>query len=248
VALREDMERQGSFLFKTRSYIFVFILPFFLLALGQSGNFQHFYGKTIAALWEILCVGIAFLGLAFRASVAGYVPRGTSGRNTQTQVADTLNTKGVYSLVRNPLYLANFFMALGILLFIKVWWLVIVGVIGFLLYYERIVFAEEEFLRKKFANTYLEWALKTPIFLPRFKNWQKPDLRFSFKTVLRREHSTFFSLVASFTFLHIALSSLAHKKFTIDFGWALFFVIGLIIYFGLRILKKKTTLLNVEGR
>ncbi|MGB8874133.1 MAG: hypothetical protein WCC75_12145, partial [Desulfobaccales bacterium] len=44
----------------------------------------------------------------------GLPPRGTSGRNTQGQVAETLNTTGIYSLVRNPLYLGNFLIWLGL--------------------------------------------------------------------------------------------------------------------------------------
>ncbi|MGC9453013.1 MAG: methyltransferase family protein, partial [Oceanipulchritudo sp.] len=51
---------------------------------------------------------------------------GTSGRNTKQQVAYSLNTTGFYSVVRNPLYLGNFFMYLGIALFTHHWWLVLV--------------------------------------------------------------------------------------------------------------------------
>lgn len=44
----------------------------------------------------------------------GQVPKGTSGRNTSQQVADTLSTDGVYSVVRHPLYLGNFLMCMGV--------------------------------------------------------------------------------------------------------------------------------------
>ncbi|GAI74444.1 unnamed protein product [marine sediment metagenome] len=40
-------------------------------------------------------------------------------------------------------------------------------------YYERIIFAEEEFLRKTFGDSYLKWAEQTPTFLPKCKNWKK---------------------------------------------------------------------------
>jgi protein-S-isoprenylcysteine O-methyltransferase Ste14 len=89
--------------------------------------------------------------------VAGYVPRGTSGRNTRWQVAETLNTTGMYSIVRNPLYLGNFIIVLGILLFVQVWWIVVIGIVGFWFFYERIVFTEEGFLRRKFGTVFLEW-------------------------------------------------------------------------------------------
>ena len=34
--------------------------------------------------------------------------KNTSGRNTHDQVADSLNTSGIYSIVRHPLYVGNF--------------------------------------------------------------------------------------------------------------------------------------------
>ncbi len=56
---------------------------------------------------------ISFFGLALRVIVVGHAPYGTSGRNTREQVADTLNTTGMYSIVRHPLYLANYLIILG---------------------------------------------------------------------------------------------------------------------------------------
>lgn len=89
----------------------------------------------------------------------GYTPKKTSGRNTKKgQVADYLNTKGMYSIVRNPLYLGNFFMGLGIFLFLCIWWVEFIYTLVFMLYYERIIFAEEQFLVKKFKQQYMEWA------------------------------------------------------------------------------------------
>ena len=59
----------------------------------------------------------------------GFAPRGTSGRNTLGQVAEVLNTSGMYSVVRNPLYLGNFVIWLGLALFIKVWWCILIVVL-----------------------------------------------------------------------------------------------------------------------
>ena len=60
---------------------------------------------------------ISFLGEAIRIFTVAYTPAGTSGRNTKQQLADTLNTTGIYSLLRHPLYLGNFFMFLDTFIF-----------------------------------------------------------------------------------------------------------------------------------
>jgi hypothetical protein len=144
--------------------------------------------------------------------------------------------------------LGNFIIFLGITLFVEVWWFTVIAVLAFWLYYERIIFAEEEFLRKKYGVLFLEWAEKTPAFLPKFKNWQQPSLPFSVRNVLQREYSSFFGIIASFTFLEIAGEIFAEGKLELDLAWAILFIIGLIIYLTLRMLKKKTRVLDVEGR
>lgn len=248
MALREDFEKQGAWFFKWRSYLPFVCMPIVLLALRKSGYIERVYGDTVDLIWGFLCFGFSLIGFAIRILVAGYVPRGTSGRNTQSQVAETLNTTGMYSVVRNPLYLGNFFMVMGAVLFIQVWWLALIVTVGFWIYYERIVFTEEEFLRKKFGSLFLDWAEKTPFIVPRLKNWQKPSLPFALKTVLRREFSTFFSLVCTFTFLDFATNLCAKGKFGLRSSWAIVFAIGFLTYFTLLFLKKKTKVLNVSGR
>lgn len=248
MALREAIEKQGNFLFRWRSYLPIIIVLFSLFALPYSEWIERFFGSKAQAIWEIICLLISFSGLLVRCITAGYVPRGTSGRNIKSQAATELNTTGMYSVIRNPLYFGNFIIVLGILLFIGVWWLLIIGVAGFWLYYERIVFAEEEFLRKKFGDSFMSWADKTPAFWPKLSNWKKPNLDLSFRTVLRREFSTFFAIVASFTFIGVLTDLFAKKKLEIGLGWIIFFTAGLAIYYTLRTLKIKTKVLDVEGR
>jgi hypothetical protein len=154
----------------------------------------------------------------------------------------------MYSIVRHPLYFGNFLIVLGLTLFTQVWWFVLAVGLLFLVYYERIVFAEEEFLRQRFGGLYLEWADQTPAFWPRFRNWKQPSLPFSFRTVLRRENSSAFAVVASFTFLEIAGDLVVERKLELDLGWGIAFSVALVVYLILRSLMKKTRVLHVEGR
>jgi protein-S-isoprenylcysteine O-methyltransferase Ste14 len=248
MALREDIEKQGSWLFKWRSYLPLLGIPVFVIAIRQSGILEKKFGDSVGDFWGSCAITISFLGLFVRCLTVGYVPRGTSGRNTQSQVAEVLNTTGMYSISRNPLYLGNFIIVFGITLFIQVWWLALLVWFGFWLYYERVMFAEEEFLRSKFKDQFIKWAQNTPIVIPRFRNWKKTELGFSFKTILRREFSTFFSIVVTFFFLEILTNFFTQSRFIVSSSWIIFFVVSLGIYLTFFILKKKTKLLNVVGR
>ena len=248
MALREDLEKQGSWLFRWRSYLPLLVIPVLLIALRDLRILERVLSDDADDFWGSFSVAVSFLGLAVRFLTAGYVPRGTSGRNTKSQVAESLNTTGMYSIVRNPLYLGNFIILVGITFFIEVWWFALITWVGFWMYYERIIFTEEEFLRKKFAGRFLAWAEKTPAVMPRFKNWQKPDLPFSFKTAVRREFSTYMSIVASFFFLEAGYVFLTQRRLIPNPSWVIFFIVSLAIYFVVLLLKKKTKLLNVPGR
>ncbi len=248
MALREDLERQGAWLFRWRSYLPLLFIPLFVIALYSSGSIERIFGDDVANFWGSVSICVSFLGLAIRGFTVGSVTRGTSGRNTRGQAAEKLNTTGMYSITRNPLYLGNFLIIFGVTLFIQVWWLALIVWIGFWPYYERIIFTEEEFLRKKFGSEFTDWAQRVPVVIPRFKNWRKPKLPFLFRTFLRREFSTYFAIVAVYFFLEIARGMLVEKQFFVSNSWLIFFLVSMAIYYTLLILKKKTHILDAAGR
>ena len=110
-------------------------------------------------------------------------PAGTSGRNTREQVANTLNRTGIYSVVRHPLYLGNYLIILGFALWPHVWWLIVLTSCFYALYYERIMLAEENFLRQRFGETFEKWSAQTPAFLPKFRGWKPSAVPFCWRTV-----------------------------------------------------------------
>jgi len=248
MALKDEFEKHGEWLFRRRSYLPFLILPILLVALKNSEGLEQAFGNLADGLWEAFCIVISLAGFTVRCITVGFVPAGTSGRNTERQIAESLNTTGVYSIVRHPLYLGNFFIFLGFALFIEVWWFTLIAVLAFWLYYERIIFREEEFLRRKFRDAFLEWAQKTPAFIPNFRNWQPATLPFSFKNVLQREYTGLFVITTSFTILEIFGDLLAEGELEINLPWVIMFIVGLTIYSTLRTLKKKTRVLYVEGR
>lgn len=244
--LREDFESTGNWLFRWRSYLPLLLIGIVILALRGFEYPGH--SKRLDGLWEVVCLLISFVGLGIRAITIGHTPKGTSGRNTIEQQAESLNTTGMYSVVRHPLYLGNLFMGLGIALFAHMWSVTLIYVLAFCVYYERIMYAEEAYLRERFGNVFVEWASRTPAFIPNFKSWKQPSLPFSLRNVLRREYSGIFALIVTLFVLEVVGDIFAEHRLELDLPWELFLILGFVVWAVLRTLKKKTTLLNVEGR
>lgn len=244
--LNEEFENAGRWLFRWRSYL---PLLFFALLLVQLRQFQYVDGKhSFDLAWEGICLTVSLFGLGIRVATIGYAPSGTSGRNTRKQIARYLNTTGTYSIVRHPLYLGNFFMWLGVVLFVHTWWVALLFVLCFALYYERIMCAEERFLREQFGESYLQWALHTPAFIPDFRQWQMPRLAFSWRMVLRREYAGLFALITAFTVLEVLGDVVVSGSLEFDPVWMTAFGVMTLTYVVLRWLKHHTHLLRVSDR
>jgi hypothetical protein len=139
-------------------------------------------------------------------------------------------------------------MWLGIALFAHLWWLTLIYILVFWLYYERIIFAEEAYLRDKFGNEYLEWANKTPAFIPKLSQYRKANLPFSLRNVLRREYNGFFAVIVILFVLETVGEIFVKGRLEFDLGWIFLLGIGFVVWMVLRSLKKYTKVLYVEGR
>jgi protein-S-isoprenylcysteine O-methyltransferase Ste14 len=246
MALLESIEKQGNWLFKYRSF-----LPLLIFTPGLAWYVYLIYQRDYVNFWwlDLIFLIIGFIGLAIRIFTVGFTPKGTSGRNTTTgQVAETLNTTGIYSMVRHPLYLGNFFMWLAPVLIITDIWFSLFFCAFYWIYYERIMFAEEAFLRRKFEKEYFAWAETTPAFFPKVSNYKKSKLDFSIKNVLKREYNGFFNLILIMTLFRIIAFAIVDGEFNLDLAWIIIFAIGFTIFITLKILKKFTKALEVDGR
>jgi protein-S-isoprenylcysteine O-methyltransferase Ste14 len=246
MSLRNQLETSGSWLFRHRSYLPLAILPVFVICLASASYLGHRH--ELNELWQAVCMGISFAGLYLRIIIVGHAPYRTSGRNTREQVADSLNTAGMYSVVRHPLYLANYIIIIGFTMEFHIWWLVLLVTTLYALYYERIMLAEEAFLRDRFNGEFEEWAAMTPAFIPRFHGWKPFRMPFCWRTVLQREYNAFFLIIAVFFLLDLIGDSITERRFKLDPWWLLVLVSGFVIFATLRTLKKRTHLLTVEGR
>jgi protein-S-isoprenylcysteine O-methyltransferase Ste14 len=246
MSLRNELENSGSWLFRHRSYLPLLIILIFVPALASFSYLGQRH--AINEAWQILCLAVSFLGLAVRVITVGRAPLGTSGRNTREQVANTLNTTGVYSVVRHPLYLCNYLIMLGFAMWPHVWWLVALSSCFYALYYERIMLAEESFLRQRFGETFEKWSAETPAFIPKFRGWKPSAVAFCWRTVAQREYNAFFLIISVFFLFDLIGDSIADGRWHVSYAWFGVFIGGFLIFAVLRSLKKRTRLLHVAGR
>lgn len=260
--LKERLRADGDFCFRYRSYLPLVLFPLLFLVVlifGQELATEHGHHEP-HWLWltmddvhwnEPLIIVSLLVGIAgelVRMFVAGHAAKNTSGRNTKAQQAESINTTGAYSLCRNPLYFGNFLMMLSPVLLVGNFLFVIVFMLAFWLYYERIIFAEEVFLQDKFGLDYLQWAHRTPCFLPRFAHYRSPELPFSWKTMLRKEFNSIFALATTLFAVHYLLGIKATQAILIEPNRLLsvFFVLVGGFYIIIRIMVKKTAFFQGE--
>jgi protein-S-isoprenylcysteine O-methyltransferase Ste14 len=246
VALREELESSGNWLFRRRSLLPLILLVVVVLGFRSVDFTNHREGRD--RVWEMVCLAVAFFGLAIRIVTIGHASQGTSGRNTKRQIAESLSTDGIYSVVRHPLYLGNFFIYLALGMFAHTWWLALISVLAFWLYYERIMYAEEAFLRGKFGAAFDEWASRVPAFIPDLRRWRPFALPFSARNALRREYHGFFAIILTMFVLELTEDYYVDGRLELDPFWTAWLGIGLVVYLVLRTIKKRTHWLDVENR
>lgn len=116
--------------------------------------------------WTMVALGvlIAFAGSAVRA--AGVAAAGTGTRRRSRRV-DELVSYGIFGWVRNPLYIGNFLLWLGVLVAVQAWTLAPWALGAFGLIYIFIVWYEEGVLESHFGASYVDYKQRVPRWIPR---------------------------------------------------------------------------------
>lgn len=153
----------SQFLFRNRSYT---PLPFLVVMIV-------FAEPT---LWSIIAgFVVAALGEFIRAWGVFYV--GSETRVTGEVGASRLVTSGPFAHVRNPLYVGNIllYVGVGIMSLALFPWLQVAALLWFMFQYTLIVREEERFLREKFGAEYEAYCASVPRFLMRPTPWRGSD-------------------------------------------------------------------------
>ena len=200
--LYKYMLNNGSYLFKYRGQI-PLILFLVSIPIIHETSYLAKINQNTQLIIQYTAIFIGIFGLFLRYFTTATTPNGTSGRNRDKQIADRLNTTGIYSVVRNPLYLANYLIWLGISIYSASYILVIVSSFIFFIVYERIILTEELYLSRKYKEKYSQFLLKTPCFLPSIKKYRKSNESFSFKKILKQEYSSTLSTIIAFIYIDV---------------------------------------------
>ena len=246
MGLSRHLEAQAQSLLPWRSFLPLIFAPVIALAIADMR--WPFGSAVLHDIWAFACLSVSIVGVSIRVWVAGCVPAGTSGRNTRGQCALSLNTTGPYSLMRHPLYLGNCLIGLGVVMAPNVWWLPLLYTVSFAAYYERIMLAEEAFLKQKFGTRFKSWSSITPAFFPSLSRWKKSELRFSIRNAMKREYTGVLVVALCYSSLEVAGHAVVEHRLAVGTEWLGILLVALTMYFTLRGLKKHTQLLNVAGR
>ncbi len=154
----------GNFFFRYRNILFIFL--YLALFIPSPSLFREEQFGPGYYYWPIILgLIITFSGQAIRGATIGlaYIIRG--GRDGQVYAED-LVTQGIFKHCRNPLYLGNILMLLGVGILSNSLLYLLVLIPLFLLIYHAIVLAEENFLRKKFGASFETYCRKVNRWIP----------------------------------------------------------------------------------
>ncbi len=178
----------GNFLFKTRDAVFPLVIAGLIIATEPAiphGNVVH------ARLVDATGVLVALAGQILRVAVIGYRYIVRGGRNREVY-AEGLVSTGFFALSRNPLYVGNILILVGLHLIWHSTWMLAIGIPFFLLGYRAIVAAEEAYLGRQYGSEYADYCARVPRWWPRLGGIRQATegMTFNWRRVLLKEYGS----------------------------------------------------------
>ena len=182
--------RFGNFMFTGRNHIF----PLVFLAIAAVSAPRAPFGSERADLaLDMIGIAVALAGQALRAMVIGlaYIRRGGKGKKIH---ADDLVQDGFFAHSRNPLYVGNMMVFLGLFLVLNSTWGYLLGVPFFYISYLSITLAEEDYLRNRFGKEYVAYCGRVNRFLLSLKGLGATmrSMSFDWPRLVRKEYGSTF--------------------------------------------------------
>ncbi len=146
----------------------------------------------------VLGLAVAVIGQVIRIATVGlaYIIRG--GKDHRVYAEDLVTT-GMYAHSRNPMYLANLFLLVGLALASNSWVFVSVGIPLALVMHAAIIAAEEDYLRAKFGAEFEAYCARVPRLFPRLRGILKTlsGMQFDWRRVLQKEYAAPFDWLSA---------------------------------------------------
>jgi protein-S-isoprenylcysteine O-methyltransferase Ste14 len=183
----------GDWFFKYRNIAF----PVMLVALFTGLPPTPFLGSAVIDAWlDMLGLLLALAGSGLRAWVIGlaYIKRGGLDKKVH---ADTLVSSGMFAVCRNPLYVGNALVLLGLFVVHNNPLAYLFGLLFFGVAYWGIVAAEEKFLLEKFGDDYRDYCARVNRFWPNFRNYREAvtGMDFNWRRIVIKDYSTVYTWV-----------------------------------------------------
>lgn len=109
--------------------------------------------------WLIPAASVLFLlGFAGRVWSSGFLVKN-----------DALTITGPYGFVRNPIYVSNLLLGIGLILLSGHYWTIVILVLLYVVCYLPGMRVEEENLRRRYGPAFEAYASAVPLIVPRFR-------------------------------------------------------------------------------
>ena len=195
----------GNFFFKYRNLLFILLYGLLFLPSPELFTENIFHAEYKS--WPLIIgLFVTVLGQAIRGATIGlaYIVRGGKDKKVY---AEHLVSTGIFSHCRNPLYVGNILMLLGVGILANSMIYVAIIMPLFLFIYQAIVLAEEHFLRGKFGADFDAYCAKVNRWIPSLKGIGATfsSMEFNWKRWVLKEYTTQFIWLAGIVLLIIRL-------------------------------------------
>jgi protein-S-isoprenylcysteine O-methyltransferase Ste14 len=191
----DTVRRLGAWLFQRRTLVpLPIVVALLLLPAGEARPFVPWLGVVLVAAGELVRLwAVRQIGVISR---------------TRSDRVGPLVTTGPFAMVRNPLYLGNIGLWLGLSLSARLTALAPFVLLMLGLTYHAIVRWEERLLESKFGEPYRVYAARVPRWWPRFPSRSREVLdpqraRFSWGETLYSERGTLIAIAIGYGLLYL---------------------------------------------
>lgn len=189
MALQQEFERQGYNLITSAKAVplFILVLGYILLGAIETYPEHYFFQKTIyEEIYEFACFSFTISGFIILFYTNGYSSNTNLSCKLKSEDHFTFNTDGAYSILRHPIYQGTFIMWLGPALVTGNIFFIISFLLFCCIFFERMMLAEEKYLKKKIGLKYSKWAKSVPVVIPKVTNFKKPNNPFNWSKAFKK--------------------------------------------------------------